>query len=158
MTSEISTPLDAGQWATTLTALLTRVLDPSMRYLDCGSGWYPILAQLEQEFASQCPHITLRRVHERDGELVVELIGADQVADRIVASAVDAAARTCELTGAEGLAMIGASGRRILNPVTAPRGWRIDMNPLRVSADEQNALLLRFLVDARSVIDPDTRI
>jgi hypothetical protein len=157
MTSGITAPLDAGRWAFMLTALLARIQDPSMRYLDCGSGWYPILARLEQEFALRRPNTVLRCVRERDGDLVVDVIDSDEVAEGIIAVAAETAARTCELTGAEGLAMVGASGRRILNPVTAPPGWRIDMNPLRLGVAEQNAVLLRFLIEARTVIDPGTR-
>lgn len=153
MTLHIVAPVDAGPWEFQLVALLSRVVDPSMRYVDCGPGWYPVLAELEQQFAIRRPDARLSSIGETDGTLVVMVLGADVVTDEIVAAAVARAARTCELTGTAGVAMLGPSGRRVLNPATAPAGWRIAPHPLPHDAADQNQILLELLVDMRSRIE-----
>jgi hypothetical protein len=153
MTLHIAAPVDSGPWNDLLVALLARVVDPTLRYVDCGPGWYPLLAELEQELAAKRPDTRLSGIRERDGDLVIAVVEGDDTTDAIVGAAVARAAQTCELTGAAGLAMLGPSGRRVLNPATAPTGWRIAPQPLQHDANEQNRLLLDLLVDMRSRIE-----
>lgn len=76
--------------------------------VDCGEGWWPIIAQLDRDISAIAPAYEVHQIKEKFGGLRfyygIGDAGFDQRIDELVDAAERAAARTCELCGAPGRA------------------------------------------------------
>jgi len=152
MSSNAKAPADSGKWEDLLTGLINRVVDPSRRFLDCGAGWYPILADLESKLAATAPDTELAFIGESDGELVVALLSDNLSVEELVRDAAARAARTCEFSGGSGVVMDGPAGRRVLNPSLASEEWRVASDLLLRCSDEHSAHLASLLIECREAL------
>lgn len=77
-------------------------------YVDCGEGWWPIIAQLDRDIAAVAPNYEVHQIKEKFGGLRfyygVGDAGFDPRIDELVDAAERVAARTCEFCGAPGRA------------------------------------------------------
>ena len=46
---EVDVPDDAGEYAEALAAILRRFASGCVRWIECGPGWYPLIARLDAE-------------------------------------------------------------------------------------------------------------
>lgn len=123
--SSANVPNDAGEWGPLLGRLLSRLGDPTRQYLDCGPGWYELLGTLESQLSARAPGTTFITIEEQDGWLVLETQHEEPGTGSCVDAAVARAAHTCELTGRPGVPMVNGPARRVLDPGTAPAGWKV---------------------------------
>lgn len=110
-------PDDAGEYEDALREMLLRIPDGWGRWISCGKGWYPILADLHRELILICPGYELHQVKEKFGGLrfywspgTDELSDAEEAAAReLVSAAEQRAAETCEMCGQGGAHMTYAA-------------------------------------------------
>ncbi len=103
MTNALHVPPDAGEYEEALRALLERIPDGWGRWIRCGPGWYPILAELDERLREIDPDYRVLQVKEKFGTLRFYWSGRNREAgDRVVREAEAASARTCELCGEPG--------------------------------------------------------
>ncbi len=103
MTNALHVPSDAGEHEDTLLALLERIPDGWGRWIQCGPGWYPILARLEEQLNQIDPDYQVLQIKEKFGTLRFYLAAQyDELGKAAVAEAEAEAARTCELCGSRG--------------------------------------------------------
>ena len=75
--------------------------------VDCGEGWWPIIAQLDRDIAAIEPDYEVDQIKEKFGGLRFYYPGGtgnDARIDELIAQAERPAAQTCELCGAPGRA------------------------------------------------------
>ncbi|MCB9441150.1 MAG: hypothetical protein H6523_12990 [Mycolicibacterium sp.] len=103
--SDVRVPDDAGEHAEALRAILSRFEAGSCRAIDCGPGWYSLLADLDAALARLDPAYTLRQVKEKFGGLRFYL-GAissdDDAVYALIREAEGLSELTCELCGEPG--------------------------------------------------------
>lgn len=58
-------PEDAGEYADALRGILVRIPNGWGRWISCGRGWYPILAELAAELATLLPRYRVYQVKEK---------------------------------------------------------------------------------------------
>jgi hypothetical protein len=58
-------PEDAGEYADALRGILVRIPDGWGRWISCGRGWYPLLAELDAELARLLPRYRVYQVKEK---------------------------------------------------------------------------------------------
>jgi len=69
MTNALHVPSDAGEYEDILRALLERIPDGWGRWIQCGAGWYPILARLEERPREIDPDYRVLQIKEKFGTL-----------------------------------------------------------------------------------------
>ncbi len=67
MTNALHVPSDAGDYEDTLRALLERIPDGWGRWIQCGPGWYPILARLNERLEEFDPGYQILQIKEKFG-------------------------------------------------------------------------------------------
>jgi hypothetical protein len=103
MMNALHVPPDAGEYEGALRALLERIPDGWGRWIRCGPGWYPILAELEGRLREIDPDYRVLQVKEKFGTLRFYWSGRSREAgDEAVRDAELASTHTCELCGARG--------------------------------------------------------
>ena len=103
MTNALHLPGDAGEYEDTLRALLERIPDGWGRWIQCGPGWYPILARTEEQLRQIDPDYQVLQIKEKFGTLRFYLAWQyDELGKAAVAEAEAEAARTYELCGSPG--------------------------------------------------------
>ncbi len=103
MTNALHVPSDAGEYKDTLLALLVRIPDGWGRWIQCGPGWYPILARPDPQLRQIDPDYQVLQIKEKFGTLRFYLAGLYyELGMAAVAEAEAEAARTCELCGSPG--------------------------------------------------------
>ncbi len=97
MLDALRVPDDAGEYEMALRTLLARIPDGWGRWIDCGPGWYPILARLEERLGQIDPDYQVHQIKENFGTLRFYWAGRDyDVGEVAVADAEAESARTCE--------------------------------------------------------------
>ncbi len=66
---EPTAPDDAGEYAEALVAILRRIPDEWGRWISCGSGWYPLIAELDEQLRALLPNYVIHQVKEKFGGL-----------------------------------------------------------------------------------------
>ncbi len=90
-------PSDAREYEDALRALLEQIPDGWGRWIQCGPGWYPILARLNERLEEIALDYQVLQIKEKLGTLSFHLgIGENQVGKAAVAEAEAESARTCE--------------------------------------------------------------
>ena len=103
MLNALHIPDDAGEHEEALRALLERIPDGWGRWIQCGAGWYPILARLEERLGQIDPDYQVHQIKEKFGTLRFYWAGRDyNVGEAVVADAEAESARTCERCGSPG--------------------------------------------------------
>lgn len=103
MTNAVHVPPDAGEYEDAIRVLLERIPDGWGRWISCGPGWYPILAELEGRLREIDPDYRVLQIKEKFGTLRFYWTSRhDEAAQVAVAAAEAASARTCERCGAAG--------------------------------------------------------
>ena len=103
MANALHVPNDTGDYEDTLRALLERIPDGWGRWIQCGAGWYPILARLNERLEEFDPGYQILQIKEKFGTLRFYLgNGYHQLGKAAVAEAEAESARTCELCGGPG--------------------------------------------------------
>ncbi len=65
----VHVPDDAGEYTDALRRMLARIPDGWGRWISCSRGWYPILADLDQQLAALFPTYEIHQVKEKYGGL-----------------------------------------------------------------------------------------
>lgn len=103
MLNAIRVPSNAGEYEPALRSLLARIPDGWGRWIECGPGWYPILARLDERLRQIDPDYEVHQIKEKYGTLrfywASRNLGAGEPA---VAEAEAESERTCELCGNPG--------------------------------------------------------
>ncbi len=73
MTNALHMPSDAGDYEDTLRTLLERIPDGWGRWIQCGPGWYPILARLNKRLEEFDPDYQVLQIKEKFGTLRIYL-------------------------------------------------------------------------------------
>ena len=103
MTNALHVPSDAGEYEDILRVLLERIPDGWGRWIQCGPGWYPILARIEKQLRQIDPDYQVLQIKEKFGTLRFYLAWQyDELGKAAVAEAEAEAARTYELCGSPG--------------------------------------------------------
>ncbi|GBD85422.1 hypothetical protein BMS3Abin02_01829 [bacterium BMS3Abin02] len=103
MLNALHIPGDAGEHEAALRALLERISDGWGRWIQCGPGWYPILARLEEQLRQIDPEYRVHQIKEKFGTLRFYWEGRDyNTGEATVVDAEAESARTCELCGSPG--------------------------------------------------------
>lgn len=61
----LEVPEDAGEYADALRGILVRIPNGWGRWISCGRGWYPILAELDAELATLLPRYRVYQAKEK---------------------------------------------------------------------------------------------
>jgi hypothetical protein len=89
-----------------LRPVLTRFAARWARTVDCGEGWWPIIAKLDQDIATISPDYEVHQIKEKFGGLRFYYRLSDgsrhERVEELIRIAEAEAAHTCELCGAEG--------------------------------------------------------
>ncbi len=100
MLNSLHVPSDAGEHQDVLRALLERIPDGWGRWIQCGAGWYPILARLNERLREIDPDYQVHQIKEKFGTLRFYWAGLNYDAgEAAVAEAETESARTCESCG-----------------------------------------------------------
>jgi hypothetical protein len=99
-------PEDAGKHAEGLLKILERIPEHWGRWISCGSGWYPLLIELNEKLAQIEPDYEIHQVKEKFGTLryyigTIDHDRFDQMS-KIIDSYESKSAITCETCGSEG--------------------------------------------------------
>jgi hypothetical protein len=65
MTNALHVPSDAGDYEDNLLGLLQRIPDGWGRWIQCGPGWYPILARLNERLEEFDPDYQILQIKEK---------------------------------------------------------------------------------------------
>lgn len=129
---DIEAPADAGEHTDALKAVLARIPVEWGRAIQCGPGWYPIIAELDETLGQLDPDYTVQQVKEKFGGLRYYYTPSGPLGDEVgakmaacVRTAEARAARTCEHTGEPGVLMARGSWYATLDPRTAGDGWEV---------------------------------
>ena len=99
------------------------------RYLECGKGWYKIIADLDERLSALDPDYRVSQIKEKFGGLrYYAQTSNTEVYDEFYACIREAerlSDMTCELTGTPGVLMVRGGWYKTLNPDTAPEGFII---------------------------------
>lgn len=79
--SAVHVPGDAGHYAEALRQMLVRIPDGWGRWISCSRGWYPILADLDQQLARLFPTYEIHQVKEKYGGLRFYWHASERVTD-----------------------------------------------------------------------------
>jgi hypothetical protein len=103
MVDALHVPGDAGEYEAALRALLERIPDGWGRWIQCGAGWYPILARLDDRLRDIDSDYQVHQIKEKFGTLRFYWSGRNSDAgEEAVADAEAESARTCERCGNPG--------------------------------------------------------
>lgn len=103
MPNALRVPDDAGEYESALQSLLARIPDGWGRWIDCGPGWYPILARLDGRLQQIDPDYRVHQIKEKFGTLRFYWVGHNLDAGEVaVVDAEAESARTCEQCGSPG--------------------------------------------------------
>ena len=102
MINAVHVPEGAGEYEQQLRSLLERIPDGWGRWIDCGPGWYPILANLEQCLNALEPDYEVHQIKEKYGTLRFYWSGNHPDGDNLIDEAETRSAQTCELCGTPG--------------------------------------------------------
>ena len=103
MLNALHVPDDAGEYEPALRALLARIPDGWGPWIDCGPGWYPILARLEERLQQIDPDYRVHQIKEKFGTLRFYFSSRHLDASLEVAADAEAESeRTCERCGNPG--------------------------------------------------------
>lgn len=76
--------------------------------LECGTGWYGLIVQMDSALRRFRPDLFYCQIKEKFGELrVFTTYDGDPLVDRLVDAAVAVASRTCEICGSDGAVRTG---------------------------------------------------
>lgn len=67
--NSIHVPADAGEHAEALAAMLRRIPDGWGRWIGCGSGWYALIVELDEQLCALLPNYAIHQVKEKFGGL-----------------------------------------------------------------------------------------
>jgi hypothetical protein len=103
MTNAVHVPSDAREYEDAPRMLSERIPDGWGRWIQCGPGWSPILARLNDRLEAIAPDYQVLQIKEKFGTLRFYLgNGYHQLGEAAVAEAEGESARTCELCGNPG--------------------------------------------------------
>ncbi len=126
MLNALHVPADAGGHEDVLRSLLMRIPDGWGRWISCGSGWYPILARLDDRLRAIDPDYEVYQIKEKFGTLRFYWSGCGGAASReAVADAEAESARTCELCSTPARLKVSPTGwyRTLCEACSAQRGY-----------------------------------
>lgn len=87
-----------------LALTLARFCEQWPAVIECGPGWYPIVAELDRGIAAADPAARYCQIKEKFGGLRVYLDSAETPeVEALILAAEDRAARTCEACGQPGM-------------------------------------------------------
>jgi hypothetical protein len=92
MTTPTSTPKPDVRWSDA----------PVWKSIDCGPGWWPIIATLDQVLRERYPDYRVVQIKEKFGGLRFYADGVDAAGYEIIGAAERSAAETCEECGQPG--------------------------------------------------------